>query len=296
MTCTKQIFYIPLEQHSWACVSNCTGMDVQISIAMHHITNNNNWDPYFHWALHLGWKSLATDQMVTVYKIICDSNTIDYSRKFQNSRVRPSTLPRIPRDKNMITPGRHFTVLDSSLPPGIVNLFISCTNPSSNLDLHLSQGEVQPIPPQLASFLRVSMQLHTGPAFMSHMTDIYTTQIPLYDTDCSWEEERETGWQQEATQFRCKQKVMIYNSWETVSKLEEFTHCRDIKASKVKEMYTHETSKGNMSNFELNKVSRDALKRHVIPPWHATLHHAYHWQLYPIYTMLQVLGLLPAII
>ena len=59
---------------------------------------------------------------------------------------------------------------------------------------------------------------------------------------------RETGRQQEATQFKCKQKVMIYNFRETVSELEEFTHCRDIKAS---------------------KVSRDASKGHVIPPWHA---------------------------
>ena len=42
---------------------------------------------------------------------------------------------------------------------------------------------------------------------------------------------RETGWQQEATQFKCKQKVMIYNFRETVSEYEEFTHCCDIKAS-----------------------------------------------------------------
>ena len=87
---------------------------------------------------------------------------------------------------------------------------------------------------------------------------------------------RETGWQQEATQFKCKQKVMIYSFRETVSEFEEFTHCHDIKASKVKEMYTHNIMKGNLSYFKLNKVSRDGLKRHVIPPWHATLHHAYH--------------------
>ena len=42
---------------------------------------------------------------------------------------------------------------------------------------------------------------------------------------------------------------MIYNFRETVSELEEFTHCRDIKAGKVKEMYTREISKGNASYF-----------------------------------------------
>ena len=166
--------------------------------------------------------------------------------------------------KNTITQA---TVLDSSLPPAIVNLFISCTNPSSNLDPHLSQGKVQAIP-QLASFLRVSTQLHMGLAFMSHMIDIYTTQIPLYNTDCFWGEDGETGRQQEA-QFKCKQKVMIYNFQETVSELEEFTHCHDIKASKVKEMYTHKILKGNLSYFKLNKVSHNASKRHVILPWHA---------------------------
>ena len=41
-----------------------------------------------------------------------------------------------------------------------------------------------------------------------------------------------------------------------------------IEASKVKEMYTHEISKGNASYLKLNKVSRDASKRHVIPPRH----------------------------
>ena len=75
------------------------------------------------------------------------------SRKFRNSRVHPSALPPVhlvqtPHDKNMITPGRCFTVLNSSLPPTIVKLFISCTNPSSNLNAHLSQGKVQAIPPQ----------------------------------------------------------------------------------------------------------------------------------------------------
>ena len=113
-------------------------------------------------------------------------------RKFWKSRVHPSTLPsihlvQIPCDKNMITPGHCCTVLDSSLPPTIVNLFISCTNPSSNLDSHLSEGEVQAIPPKLASFSRISKQLHTGQAFMSHMVDIYTTHISL------GERMRETG-------------------------------------------------------------------------------------------------------
>ena len=42
-----------------------------------------------------------------------------------------------------------------------------------------------------------------------------------------------------------------------------------IKASKVKEMYTREIVKGNASYLKLNKVSRDASKRHVMPPRHA---------------------------
>ena len=93
----------------------------------------------------------------------------------------PSTLPpairlvQIPRDKNTITPGRRFTVLDSSLPPARVNLFISCTNSSSNLDPHLSQGKVRAISRQVASFLRVSTRLHTRPALTSRMVDIYAT-------------------------------------------------------------------------------------------------------------------------
>ena len=149
-------------------------------------------------------------------KFCCARRRPHTNRKFRNSRVRPSTLPpvhlaRIPRDKNMITPGRCFTVLDSSLPPAIVNLFISSTDPSSYLDPHLSQGEVQAIPPGLlASFLRVSTQLHARSAFVSHVVDIYTTQIAL--------EERmgETG-RQEATRIKSKQNVIIYNFWETVS-------------------------------------------------------------------------------
>ena len=150
-----------------------------------------------------------------------------FDKKFWNSRVRPSTLPRfhlvrIPHDKNTITSGRCFTVLDSSLPCAIVKLFISCTNPSSNLDPHLSQGKVWAIPPQLASFLRVSTELHTRPAFTSHMVNIYATQIAL------GERMREIGWQQEATQFKSKQKVKIYNFWEPVSEFEGFTHCHDI--------------------------------------------------------------------
>ena len=54
------------------------------------------------------------------------------------------------------------------------------------------------------------------------MVDIYATQIAL--------EERmgETGWQQEATRFKSKQKVRIYNFPETVSEFEGFAHCRDI--------------------------------------------------------------------
>ena len=54
------------------------------------------------------------------------------------------------------------------------------------------------------------------------MVDIYATQIALE------ERMRETGWQQEATRFKSKQKVMIYNFWETVNEFEEFTHGRDI--------------------------------------------------------------------
>ena len=60
------------------------------------------------------------------------------------------------------------------------------------------------------------------------MVDIYATQIAL--------EERmgETGWQQEATRFKSKQKVRIYNFPETVSEFEgSHTAVILIKASKI---------------------------------------------------------------
>ena len=79
---------------------------------------------------------------------------------------------------------------------------------------------------------------------------------------------RETGRQQEATRFKSKQNVIIYNFRETLSKFKEFTQSRDIKASKVKKMHTRDISKGNASYLKLNKVSHDASKRHVIPPRH----------------------------
>ena len=68
---------------------------------------------------------------------------------------------------------------------------------------------------QLASFLGVSTQLHTGPALTSDMVDIYAIQIALE------ERMRETGRQQEATQFKSKQKVRIYNFRETVGEFED---------------------------------------------------------------------------
>ena len=74
-------------------------------------------------------------------------------------------------------------------------------NPASNIDPRLSQSEAQATPPQLASFTRVPMQPHTGPAFASHMADIYATQIALE------ERMRETGRQQEATRLESKRKV-----------------------------------------------------------------------------------------
>ena len=77
------------------------------------------------------------------------------------------------------------------------------------------------------------MQLQMGLTFTLHMVDIHTTQIALEVIM------RKTGLQQEATQFKSKQKVMIYNFRETVSEFEEFTHCHNIKASKVKEMYLY---------------------------------------------------------
>ena len=101
---------------------------------------------------------------------------------------------------NILTNSSPHTVLDSSLPPAIVKLFISCTNPSSNLDPHLIQGEVQEIPLKLASFSRVSTQLNTGPAFMSHMVDIYTIQIALE------ERIRGTCWQQELLSSRVSRR------------------------------------------------------------------------------------------
>ena len=54
-----------------------------------------------------------------------------------------------------------------------------------------------------------------------------------------------------------------------MSEFEEFTHCHDIKASKVKEMYTCEIRNDNTSYLKLNKVSCDTSKRHMILPWHA---------------------------
>ena len=77
---------------------------------------------------------------------------------------------------------------------------------------------------------------------------------------------RETGWQQ-ATQFKSKQKVRIYNFRETVSEFEDsHTAVILIKASKVNEMYTRKPLKCNTLYLKLNKVSCDASKRHVIPP------------------------------
>ena len=80
--------------------------------------------------------------------------------------------------------------------------------------------------PQLASFLRVSIQFHTRLAFMSHIVDIYTTQIALE------ERMRETGQQQKATLFKSKQNVTtsrklsasLRNSlvlWSPVSRLQK---------------------------------------------------------------------------
>ena len=65
---------------------------------------------------------------------------------------------------------------------------------------------------------------------------------------------RETGWQQEATRFKSKQKVMSYNFRETVSEFEEFAHCHVIKTNKVKKTYTREISKGNVLYLKLNKA------------------------------------------
>ena len=61
--------------------------------------------------------------------------------------------------------------------------------------------------------------------------------------------------------------IIIYNFRETVGKFEDsHTAMILIKANKVKEMYTREILKGNVSYLKLNKVSRDVSKRHVIPP------------------------------
>ena len=63
---------------------------------------------------------------------------------------------------------------------------------------------------------------------MSDMVDIYATQIALE------ERMRETGRQQEATQFKSKQKVRIYNFRETVGEFEDsHTAVILIKARKV---------------------------------------------------------------
>ena len=66
------------------------------------------------------------------------------------------------------------------------------------------------------------MRPHMGLALTSHVVDIYATQIALE------KRMRENGWQQEATRFKSKQKMRMYNFWEIVSEFEGFTHCRDI--------------------------------------------------------------------
>ena len=82
-----------------------------------------------------------------------------------------------------------------------------------------------------------------GPALTSHMVDIYATQIAFE------EKMREIGPQQEATRFKSKQKVRIYNFQETVSEFEGFTQCRDINYG--------QQGKGNV-------YTRDFERQHVI--------------------------------
>ena len=167
-----------------------------------------------------GGKSLTLSTCVRCYQ--CTNEALVWNRliqkvpEFKSLPLHPSTCPPCPDSTwqkhdhprpllccPWLLPSSHhrksiyFLHRSFKLPWSPPQLRRGSSNPSQS--------------PQLASFLRVSTQLHTKPSFMSHVVDIYTTQIAL--------EERmvETGRQQEVTWFKSKQNVIIYNFWETVS-------------------------------------------------------------------------------
>ena len=78
----------------------------------------------------------------------------------------------------------------------------------------LRQTEVQMAPPLPASSSKSLTNTLMEPAFSSHMTDIYTTQVALE------ERMRETGRQMEATRLESKRKVqqtVFVYAWMEVS-------------------------------------------------------------------------------
>ena len=121
-------------------------------------------------------------------------------------------------------PAASLSLTPPFLPPSWKYLFLAQIFQATSMPTSVKARFEQSLPrAQLASFLGVSTQLHTGPALMSDMVDIYATQIALE------ERMRETGRQQEATQFKSKQKVRIYNFRGNCRRVWGFTHCRDIK-------------------------------------------------------------------
>ena len=88
------------------------------------------------------------------------------------------------------------------------------TSLTSSLDPMLRQTEVQMAPPLPASSSKSLTNTLMEPAFSSHMTDIYTTQVALE------ERMRETGRQMEATRLESKRKVqqtVFVYAWMEVS-------------------------------------------------------------------------------
>ena len=102
----------------------------------------------------------------------------------------------------------------AALPTTYPTSVLLNTSPTSSLNHMLRQTEVQMAPPLPASSSKSLTNTLMEPAFSSHMTDIYTTQVALE------ERMRETGWQMEATQLESKWKVqqtIFVYAWMEVS-------------------------------------------------------------------------------
>ena len=172
-------------------------------------------------------------------------------------RESSSTCPPCPDSTwQRITPGRCFTVLDFSLSPVIVNLSISCTKPSSNLDPHLSQDE-DPSWEFQSNSIRDWLSHHIWLTYMRHRLLLGRGWGKL-------------GGSRVLLGSRVSRRSWFITSGKLSASLRNsHTAVILIKASKVKEMYTGEISKGNASYLSWTRsarVSRDASKRHVIPP------------------------------